>query len=68
MPRLKFSTTSPAPAAEPWIDALENYNFDEQDGHTTVTGEVDTHADYVASFNKQFPLALKKLNELCTTQ
>lgn len=56
------------PMAEPWVGAMEIYTFDEEDGLTTVTVEVDTSADHVASFSEQFPQALEKLKKLCTAK
>lgn len=46
---------------EAWAGGLENYSFEEHDGITTVTVEMDMveeHADY---FDQMYPKALKKL-------
>lgn len=52
------------PEVEPWVGAMENYTFEEKDGITTVTIEVDTDSDYVANFNEQFPEALRLLKKI----
>lgn len=54
------------PAVEGWAGAHENYSFEESDGFTTVTVEVDTVEDHVDYFNQTWPVALQKLKEICT--
>jgi hypothetical protein len=43
---------------------LENYSFEENNGVTTVTVDVDSMEDYIDFFNKTFPKALDKLKEI----
>jgi hypothetical protein len=49
---------------EKWAGGLENYSFEENNGVTTVTVDVDTMDDYIDFFNKTFPKALDKLKEI----
>lgn len=46
---------------EKWAGGLENYTFEENNGTTTVTVEVDMTEDYVDYFNETYPKALSKL-------
>ena len=50
---------------EAWADGRENYTFEENDGITTVTVELDTAPDFIAYMNDTYPMALGKLKELC---
>ena len=52
------------PEVENWAGAMENYSFEEANGVTTVTVEVDTMEAYIDYFNTTFPQALEKLKEL----
>ena len=52
------------PEVEKWTGGLENYSFEEKNGLTTVTVELDTMEDYFEFFNKTYPKALDKLKEL----
>lgn len=49
---------------EKWSGGLENYTFEETDGITTVTVEVDMTNDYVDYFNETYPKALSKLKSI----
>lgn len=49
---------------EKWAGGLENYSFEENNGVTTVTIELDAMEDYIDFFNKTFPKALDKLKEI----
>lgn len=49
---------------EKWAGGVENYSFEENNGVTTVTVDVDAMEDYVDYFNKTFPKALDKLKEI----
>ena len=49
---------------EKWAGGLENYSFEENNGVTTVTVDVDSMEDYIDFFNKTFPKALDKLKEI----
>lgn len=50
---------------EKWAGGLENYSFEENNGITTVTVDVDVTEDYMDYFNTTYPKALEKLKELC---
>lgn len=52
------------PEVEKWAGGFENYSFEENNGLTTVTVEVDAVEDYLDFFNNSFPKALDKLKEV----
>jgi len=49
---------------EKWAGGEENYSFEEQNGITTVTVEVDVIEDYLDYFHSTYPKALQKLKEI----
>ena len=49
---------------EKWAGGHENYLYQEQNGITTVTVELDTIDEYVDYFNNTYPAALSKLKEI----
>ncbi|MEQ6118063.1 SRPBCC domain-containing protein [Reichenbachiella sp. MALMAid0571] len=49
---------------EKWAGGLENYSFEENNGVTTVTVDLDAMEDYIDFFNKTYPKALNKLKEI----
>ncbi len=49
------------PEVEGWAGALENYAFEENNGVTTVSIEVDTNEEYLDYFDTTWPKALDKL-------
>src|SRR5690554_5557497 len=49
---------------EKWAGGLENYAFEENNGMTTVTVEIDMMEDYMDYFNETYPKALYKLKSL----
>lgn len=49
---------------EQWAGGHENYRFQENNGVTTVTVEMDTVDDYLDYFNNTYPNALDKLKEI----
>lgn len=49
---------------DPWAGSLENYAFQESNGITTVTVEMDTAEDYMDYFNGTWPKALKTLKKI----
>lgn len=49
---------------ESWAGSLENYAFQESNGITTVTVEMDTAEDYMDYFNGTWPKALKTLKKI----
>lgn len=53
------------PEVEKWANGFENYTFEENNGTTTVTVELDTTDDFVGYMNQTYPKALDKLKELC---
>ncbi|MFC5682525.1 SRPBCC family protein [Flavobacterium sp. MAHUQ-51] len=48
-----------------WANGFENYTFEENNGITTVTVDLDTSEDFVDYMNDTFPKALNKLKEIC---
>ena len=53
------------PEVEKWANGFENYSFDEKDGTTTVTVDLDTPEDFVDYMNEAYPKALSRLKEIC---
>lgn len=53
------------PDVEKWANGNENYTFEESNGTTTVTVDLDTAADFVDYMNETYPKALDKLKALC---
>lgn len=53
------------PEVEKWANGFENYTFEESNGTTTVTVDLDTTEDFVEYMNEMYPKALDKLRELC---
>ncbi len=53
------------PEVEKWANGLENYTFEENNGITTVTVDLDTTEDFLDYMNETYPQALSKLKELC---
>jgi len=49
---------------EQWAGGHEIYTYEENNGITTVTVELDTVEDYKDYFNQRYPLALGKLKEI----
>lgn len=49
---------------EQWAGGHENYRFDQADGTTTVTVEMDTIDEYLDYFKNNYPKALDKLKEI----
>lgn len=52
------------PEVEKWAGSLENYSFQENNGITTVTAEIDLTEEYIDYFDEMWPRALNKLKEL----
>ena len=52
------------PVAEDW-QGFENYTFEEQNGSTTVTVDIDVNDQMVEYFRNTYPKALEKLREIC---
>lgn len=53
------------PEVEKWANGFEKYHFEENNGTTTVTVELDTTEDFIDYMNEKYPKALNKLKELC---
>jgi hypothetical protein len=53
------------PEVEKWANGFENYTFDEHNGTTTVTVDLDTTEDFVDYMNGHYPKALDRLKEIC---
>ena len=53
------------PEVEKWANGFENYSFEENNGTTTVTVDLDTTEDFLDYMNQTYPKALEKLKELC---
>lgn len=49
---------------EKWAGGHENYSFEEKNGVTRVTVEMDTIEDYKDFFNESYPKALTLLKEV----
>ena len=53
------------PEVEKWANGFENYSFEENNGTTTLTVDLDTTEDFFDYMNQTYPKALGKLKELC---
>jgi hypothetical protein len=53
------------PDVEKWAGSFENYSFDENDGVTSVTVDLETTEDFIDYMNQTYPKALDKLKEVC---
>jgi len=53
------------PEVEKWANGFENYTFEENNGTTKVTVDLDTTEDFVEYMNEAYPNALNKLKEVC---
>ncbi len=53
------------PEVEKWANGFENYTFEENNGSTTVTVDLDTTEDFLDYMNENYPKALDKLKEVC---
>jgi hypothetical protein len=53
------------PEVEKWANGFENYTFEENNGSTTVTVDLDTTEDILSFMNQTYPKALGMLKELC---
>lgn len=50
---------------EKWANGFENYTFEEKNGVTEVTVELDITEDFLEYMNESWPKALNKLKEIC---
>ena len=53
------------PEVEKWANGFENYTFEENNGTTTVTVDLDTTEEFLDYMNENYPKALDKLKEIC---
>ncbi len=53
------------PEVEKWANGFENYTFEENQGTTTVTVDLDATEDFLDYMNRTYPKALDKLKVLC---
>lgn len=53
------------PEVEKWANGYENYSFEENNGSTTLTVDLDVNDDFLEYMNETYPKALQKLKELC---
>jgi len=53
------------PEVEKWANGFENYSFEENNGSTTLTVDLDTTEDFLDYMNETYPKALDKLKEIC---
>jgi hypothetical protein len=53
------------PDVEKWANGFENYTFEENDGTTVITVDLDTTEEFVDYMNENYPKALFKLKEIC---
>lgn len=53
------------PEVEKWANGFENYSFEENNGTTTVTVDLDTTVDFIGYMNQTYPKALDRLKEIC---
>ena len=53
------------PEVEKWANGFENYTFEENNGTSTVTVDLDTTEDFLDYMNQTYPKALDKLKEVC---
>src|SRR5688572_1388289 len=53
------------PDVEKWANGFEKYTFEENNGVTTVTVDLDTTEDFLDYMNQTYPKALDRLKELC---
>lgn len=53
------------PEVEKWANGYENYTFEENNGITTVTVDLDLTEDFSDYMNETYPKALGKLKETC---
>jgi hypothetical protein len=53
------------PDVEKWAGGFENYSFEEDNGITTVSVDLETAEDFVDYMNQTYPKALTKLKEIC---
>ena len=53
------------PEVEKWANGFENYSFEENNGTTTVTVDLETTEEFLDYMNQTYPKALARLKEIC---
>jgi hypothetical protein len=53
------------PEVEKWANGLENYTFEESNGASIVTIDLDVIEEFLDYMNESYPKALEKLKEVC---
>ncbi len=53
------------PEVEKWANGYENYTFEERNGDTAVTVDLDITEDFADYMNETYPKALSTLKEIC---
>ncbi len=53
------------PEVEKWANGSENYTFEENNGISRVTVDLDTTEEFEDYMNQSYPNALEKLKEIC---
>ncbi|MBX3163119.1 MAG: SRPBCC family protein [Bacteroidetes bacterium] len=53
---------------EKWAGAHENYSYEENNGITTVTIDIDVTEDFIDYYNTTCPQALEKLKNICESK
>ncbi|MEC4049828.1 SRPBCC domain-containing protein [Flavobacterium sp. SUN046] len=53
------------PEVEKWANGLENYTFEENNGTTTITVDLQITEDLIDYMNETFPKALDNLKKIC---
>lgn len=53
------------PGLEGWTGAFENYTFNQENGTTKVTVDLDVNSEWVGYFKETYPKALDKLKAIC---
>lgn len=56
------------PDVDTWANGFENYSFEEGQGFTIVTVDLDIPDDFQAYMNQTYPKALDRLKEICEKQ
>jgi uncharacterized protein YndB with AHSA1/START domain len=51
-----------------WAGSLENYCFEEEDGVTILSVDMDSNEEFESYFNETWPRALKRLKSICETR
>ncbi len=53
------------PEVEKWANGIENYTFEENNGTTTITVDLQITEDLIDYMNETFPKALDNLKKIC---